>query len=385
MTSPSFTYNFTNGTTSDATQVNQNFTDLVNAMSDGTKTFTIAWLTVSGLTASQLVATDAAKALTSTVSGLSPTFTALTLTGAISANGGLFRSGSAIITGAATDKGYGIFGTTAAQQIQIDSDEIQSMNNVTPATLNLNSRGGNIIIGSGSAANQTNGQTIFNGVTSWVYANVAGGPVTLDASVGIYYIDATLGSITVNLPAAAGSLVAGRVYTILKTDASANTVTIDGNAAETIDGAATVVLGGNVGRSRLTITCDGTNWRILELYEEGTYTATLTGCTTSPTMTVSYIRNGKTINISGVGVSATSNTTACTLTGAPAFLFPATSQLMPWSSVVDNGLDHIGFVSVSTGGVWSPSFYSTSTNQTSTFTNINSKGISRFAASYVLF
>lgn len=47
MASPSVTYTFTNSTTADATQVNQNFTDLINAMSDGTKDHSIAALTAA--------------------------------------------------------------------------------------------------------------------------------------------------------------------------------------------------------------------------------------------------------------------------------------------------------------------------------------------------
>lgn len=48
MTSPSVTYAFNNGDTSDASQVNQNFTDIINAMTDGTKSFSIDALTVAG-------------------------------------------------------------------------------------------------------------------------------------------------------------------------------------------------------------------------------------------------------------------------------------------------------------------------------------------------
>ena len=48
MPAPSVTYTLTNGTTADATQVQQNFTDLVNAMSDGTKDFSINALTAAG-------------------------------------------------------------------------------------------------------------------------------------------------------------------------------------------------------------------------------------------------------------------------------------------------------------------------------------------------
>ena len=42
------TYTFSNSTTADASQVNQNFTDLINAMSDGTKDHSISALTCAG-------------------------------------------------------------------------------------------------------------------------------------------------------------------------------------------------------------------------------------------------------------------------------------------------------------------------------------------------
>jgi hypothetical protein len=48
MASPSVTYTFSNSTTADGTQVNQNFTDLVNGVSDGTKDLSISALTCAG-------------------------------------------------------------------------------------------------------------------------------------------------------------------------------------------------------------------------------------------------------------------------------------------------------------------------------------------------
>jgi hypothetical protein len=49
MASPSVTYTFTNGTTADASQVNQNFSDLISAMTDGSKSFSIDALTCAGV------------------------------------------------------------------------------------------------------------------------------------------------------------------------------------------------------------------------------------------------------------------------------------------------------------------------------------------------
>lgn len=68
---------------------------------------------------------------------------------------------------------------------------------------------------------------------------VADSPYTLTSEVGYLRCNAVGGNMTVNLPAAIGN---GRLVTIKKIDASANTVTIDGSGAETIDGAATKVL-----------------------------------------------------------------------------------------------------------------------------------------------
>jgi hypothetical protein len=67
------------------------------------------------------------------------------------------------------------------------------------------------------------------------------------------------GAFTITLPAASGRT--GRVYVIKKTDASANAVTVDGNAAETIDGAATVAMATIY--DSIMIQCDGSNWHII--------------------------------------------------------------------------------------------------------------------------
>lgn len=70
--------------------------------------------------------------------------------------------------------------------------------------------------------------------------------------------DTTSGSITATLPAAA--LSSGLRLTFIKTDSSANSLIIDGNAAETINGAATWTSAGQY--SSITVICDGTGWFI---------------------------------------------------------------------------------------------------------------------------
>jgi len=71
--------------------------------------------------------------------------------------------------------------------------------------------------------------------------------------------DASSGVFTITLPASAG--VKGRQYTIKKTDSSQNSIAIDGNAAETIDGQATKSL--NLQYESITIQSDGSNWFII--------------------------------------------------------------------------------------------------------------------------
>lgn len=71
--------------------------------------------------------------------------------------------------------------------------------------------------------------------------------------------DATTAAFTFTLPTAVGKT--GRVWYFKKIDSSANAVTVDGNGAETIDGAATYAL--NAQHDAILIISDGTNWRIL--------------------------------------------------------------------------------------------------------------------------
>ena len=68
--------------------------------------------------------------------------------------------------------------------------------------------------------------------------------------------DATAGAFSVSLPAVATSI--GMVVTIKKIDASANAITIDPNASETIDGVTTKQL--TAQWNALTVACNGVAW-----------------------------------------------------------------------------------------------------------------------------
>ncbi len=81
------------------------------------------------------------------------------------------------------------------------------------------------------------------------------------ATTSDYYIacDASGGSFTITLPAVSGNT--GLQYHIKKKDSSGNTVTIDGNASETIDGATTKVI--NTQYETVGLICTGSEWDII--------------------------------------------------------------------------------------------------------------------------
>lgn len=72
--------------------------------------------------------------------------------------------------------------------------------------------------------------------------------------------DVTTGGYIITLPVGA-TLPAGFVVTVMKADASANLVTVDGNGAETINGAATSVLTNRY--DSITIIWDTTEWKVI--------------------------------------------------------------------------------------------------------------------------
>ena len=94
----------------------------------------------------------------------------------------------------------------------------------------------------------------FVTVTAITFADT---PYAVLAADEYITVNATGGNTEADLPAIGGT---GRRLHIVKTDATANTVTVDGNGAETINGVATQVL--NVQYQTLTIWDNGTEWSI---------------------------------------------------------------------------------------------------------------------------
>ncbi len=90
------------------------------------------------------------------------------------------------------------------------------------------------------------------------------GDTTLDDTHSMVLVDAS-GNVTITLPAAASVFDSitgiGKIYRIKKIDADADTVTIDGDGSETIDGGATAVL--TVQYESITLQSTGSEWVIL--------------------------------------------------------------------------------------------------------------------------
>lgn len=82
---------------------------------------------------------------------------------------------------------------------------------------------------------------------------------TITATDYTILVDATTTDTTITLPAV--STVQTNEFHVKKVDSSTNTVIIDGNASETIDGELTFILTSQY--ENLTIQSDGSNWHIL--------------------------------------------------------------------------------------------------------------------------
>jgi hypothetical protein len=105
----------------------------------------------------------------------------------------------------------------------------------------------------GAPDDEQDGERLWGGYT------VAKTGAYTAADETVILCNATSAAFTITLPAAATNK--DRIYVIKKTDASANAVTVDGNAAETIDDAATQTLASQY--DSIMIVCDGTEWWII--------------------------------------------------------------------------------------------------------------------------
>lgn len=263
MASPSVTYTFTNGTTADAAQVNQNLTDILNGLTDGTRDLTINALSMNGA----LSVSGGATLGDSSADDVS-------ILGSLAA--------SIVIK---TTNTYDI-GTSALSIRSIylsdsagNARAVRVKAGVTPSSYTMT-----LPTSAGTTGMGVN--TDGSGTLSFRYPDkVLASQTTTYAATGdevVIPCDATSAGFTVGLPAAAS--YTGKRYTIVKTDSTFNVVTVDGNASETINGATTTTL--NTQYEAVTIVSDGTNWLIANRRIPGlttAYTLVIGGSSGAPT------------------------------------------------------------------------------------------------------
>lgn len=85
------------------------------------------------------------------------------------------------------------------------------------------------------------------------------GDYTVSTTDRFIIVDASGGNITITLPEA--STCQGYEFTIKKIDSSVNTVTIDGDGAETIDDDTTQIISNQY--DAITVTSDNSEWWII--------------------------------------------------------------------------------------------------------------------------
>lgn len=156
--------------------------------------------------------------------------------------------------------------------LTIGGDNVATENYVDTEITNLNL--GTISIQDANSVAITGG-TIVTTLLYYRIGSTISTSSSLVATDTLKYIkaDATSGAVTITLPAIAG-VTAGWFVTIERANTNSNLVTIDGNAAETISGFASLILR-NAGEG-YTILFDGTEYKIISHYGYRTQTIKLT-------------------------------------------------------------------------------------------------------------
>lgn len=117
----------------------------------------------------------------------------------------------------------------------------------------------------------------------------------------------------------------------------------------------------------------------VNIIQTGTFTMSLTGCTTVPTVTATYrIVNGAQVVVDWPSISGTSNATTMTITGFPAAIQPARTQVT--FPIVTNSAVNVQGIGTLTGGTWS---FQASINGAA-FTASGSKGVPNSSITYNL-
>ena len=245
MAAPSLSYTLTNGSTADATQVMQNFNDLLNGYTDGTKDLSISALTCAGTAT-----------LNGNVNLGNSSSDDVTVTGSLASSIPVKTTNSYNI-GSATHGLASIYFGANSQTVRLLPSG--SMSATWTLTLPVSA-------GTNGHALQTNG----SGVASWQplqtdMHSVSSADYTVTDTDGYRTIAFVTGASnrTCTLPTAADNT--DRILTLKKQDSGAGSLIVDGEGAETLldyEGSATSITLAGQGDA-LTVQCNGTAWQVL--------------------------------------------------------------------------------------------------------------------------
>lgn len=282
MASPSVTNTFANSTTADATQVNTNFTDLINSLTDGTKDLSIAALTLSGNAT-----------LNGNVTIGSASNDDLTVNASLA-------SSIVIKTQNSFDVGTSALGL---RSIYIASSDSAGR--------------GTRILGGVVATNNTLTLPILSGTLGFHPAVVASQTTTYPITTTDYFVplSGASGAFSATLPTAVGAT--GKIYALKRTDSTiANVVTVATTSSQTIDGITTTTL--NTQYEGIKVISDGSNWHVLDRIiptNVTSYTPTISaGFGTAASVTFNYARIKNYLKITGGFTAGTVASSSGTIT-----------------------------------------------------------------------
>jgi len=277
----------TNGTSADADQVMQNFNDLLNGVTDGTKDLSISALTAAGTTT-----------LNGAVNLGNATADDITITGSLASTIPIKTTNTYNI-GSSTLGLAGIYFGANSQTVRLLGSG--SMSATWSMTLPVSA-------GSAGQGLQTNG----SGVTSWQPMQTDISAQSADYTIldtdGFAVIEMTTSSTnrTVTLPTAADNT--DRRIRVVKADSGTGTLTLDGESAETISGSASFTVLKQYGY--IEVYCNGTSWTLTQLRDEGSFTPSYTGGGSSGgTQLGRYVRVGSLCSIETSWTSFTTDGT----------------------------------------------------------------------------
>jgi len=343
MASPAVTYTFSNSTTADATQVNTNFSDLIAAMTDGTKDFSISALTLAGnLTANGNVTLGNA------------TSDDVTVTGSLASTIPIKTTNTYDI-GSSTKGLAGAYFGANSQTVRIVGSG--SMSATWTFTLPVSA-------GTADHVLKTDG----SGVSSWTSLSKIAYAATIDtsdtnvsltvASARHTIFNSFTASRDVTLPTT--SVVAGEIWVIENTTAYDMVVKASGGNALTRANScnldATVQKGYVVLEALQATPTTPAHWRVLDVVEhylDSTTTVNNIGTNNGQSTILTRMKNLVTASFTDQpGNSSKTNTTAPTLSSSLPLRFrPSASNgiIQPWY-IRNNGSDQLGYCVITTGG-----------------------------------